>query len=166
MGEKIKIGVSRCLLGDKVRYDGGDKQDPFITDILSSYIEWVPVCPEVEYGLGVPREAMHLEGNPADPRLITIHTKIDHTDRMKVWVRNRCINLEKENLCGFIFKSGSPSCGMEGVEVYGDEGESLGTGAGLFAQEFKACFPFLPVEDEERLHDPLVREIFMDRIFW
>ncbi len=89
MEDKIKIGISRCLLGEKVRYDGGHKWDRFITDTLGKYLEFVPVCPEVECGLGVPREAMHLEGNPADPRLVTIRTKIDHTEGMKNWALRR-----------------------------------------------------------------------------
>jgi uncharacterized protein YbbK (DUF523 family) len=163
--KKIKIGVSRCLLGDKVRYDGGHKWDRFITDTLGAYFEWVPVCPEVECGLGIPREAMHLEGNPADPLLVTICTKIDHTDRMKGFARSRCIELEEENLCGFIFKSSSPSCGMERVMINGGKGEPVGTGVGLFARKFMVRFPLLPVEDEGRLHDPLVRENFIERIF-
>ena len=130
MEEKIKIGISRCLLGEKVRYDGGHKWDRFITDTLGSYLEFAPVCPEVECGLGVPREAMHLEGNPDDPRLVTIRTKIDHTEKMKSWAQRRVAELEKEGLCGFIFKRGSPSSGMERVKIYGDKGEPAKTGVG------------------------------------
>jgi uncharacterized protein YbgA (DUF1722 family)/uncharacterized protein YbbK (DUF523 family) len=162
---KIKIGVSRCLLGDPVRYDGGHKRDPYLTETLSNYIEWVPVCPEVECGLGVPREAMHLEGNSNDPRLITIRSKIDHTDHMKAWARRRCQELEKEDLGGYIFKSGSPSSGMERVKIYGAKGEPARTGIGLFARAFMDHFPLLPVEDEGRLHDPQLRENFIERIF-
>ena len=152
-------------MGEKVRYDGGHKWDRFITDTLGSYLEFVPVCPEVECGLGVPREAMHLEGDPDDPRLVTIRTKMDHTDRMIQWARRRIAELEKEDLCGFIFKSGSPSSGMERVKVYGDKGEPVKTGVGIFAREFMARFPLLPVEDEGRLHDPQLRENFIERIF-
>jgi uncharacterized protein YbgA (DUF1722 family)/uncharacterized protein YbbK (DUF523 family) len=165
MEDKIKIGISWCLLGEKVRYDGGHQWDRFITDTLGPYLEFVPVCPEVECGLGVPREAMHLVGNPVDPRLVTIHTKIDYTEPMKIWAQRRIAELEKKGLCGFIFKSGSPSSGMEGVKIYGDKGEPVKTGVGIFAREFMARFPLLPVEDEGRLHDPQLRENFIERIF-
>ena len=165
MEDKIKIGISRCLLGDNVRYDGGHKWDRFITDTLGIYLEFVPVCPEVECGLGVPREAMHLIGDPQNPRLVTIRTKIDHTDKMKTYAQQRTAELAKEDLCGFIFKSGSPSSGLERVKVYRDKGEPVKKGVGLFAREFMARFPLLPVEDEGRLHDPQLRENFIERIF-
>jgi uncharacterized protein YbgA (DUF1722 family)/uncharacterized protein YbbK (DUF523 family) len=165
MEEKIKIGISRCLLGDKVRYDGGHRWERFITDTLGTYLEFVPVCPEVECGLGVPREAMHLEGNPDNPRLVTIRSKIDYTAKMKIWAQRRIGELEKEDLCGFIFKSGSPSSGMERVKVYGDKGEPAKSGVGLFAYAFMARFPLLPVKEEGRLHDPQLRENFIERIF-
>ena len=128
--------------------------DPFITETLGRYVDFVPVCPEVECGLGVPREAMHLEGDPRNPRLVTIHSKIDHTDKMVQWARKRAAELEKEGLCGFIFKSGSPSSGMERVKVYGAKGGPAKKGVGLFAREFMNRFPLIPVEDEGRLHDP------------
>ncbi len=165
MEDKIKIGISRCLLGENVRYDGGHKWDRFITDTLGKYLEFAPVCPEVECGLGVPREAMHLEGNPSDPRLVTIRTKIDHTEKMKKWARMRIDELEGEGLLGFIFKSGSPSSGLERVKVYGEKGEPAKTGVGIFAREFMSHFPLLPVEDEGRLHDPQLRENFIEQIF-
>jgi uncharacterized protein YbgA (DUF1722 family)/uncharacterized protein YbbK (DUF523 family) len=165
MEDKIKIGVSLCLLGENVRYDGGHKRDRFITDTLVNYLEFVPVCPEVECGLGVPREAMHLEGNPDDPRLLTIHTKTDHTEKMKHWALRRLAELENEGLCGFIFKSDSPSSGMERVKIYRETGGPTKTGVGIFAREFMSRFPLLPVEDEGRLHDPQLRENFIERIF-
>jgi uncharacterized protein YbgA (DUF1722 family)/uncharacterized protein YbbK (DUF523 family) len=163
--DKIKCGISSCLLGNKVRYDGGHRLDPFIAETLGRYVDFVPVCPEVECGLGVPREAMHLEGDPRNPRLVTIHTKIDLTDKMVQWARQRSIALEKEDLCGFIFKSGSPSSGMERVKVYGGNGSPAKVGVGLFAQEFMNHFPLIPAEDEGRLHDPGLRENFIERIF-
>lgn len=165
MENKIRIGISRCLLGEKVRYDGGHRRDRFITDTLGIYLEFVPVCPEVECGLGVPREAMHLEGNPAHPRLVTIRTKTDHTETMKNWARRRIAELENEGLCGFIFKSGSPSSGMEQVKIYQDHGKALKTGVGIFAREFMSRFPLLPVEEDRRLHDHRIRENFIERIF-
>jgi uncharacterized protein YbgA (DUF1722 family)/uncharacterized protein YbbK (DUF523 family) len=163
--EKIKLGISSCLLGNKVRYDGGHRLDPFITETLGRYVDFVPVCPEMECGLGVPREAMHLEGDPRNPRLVTIHTKVDLTDKMIQWVAQRTVELEKEDLCGFIFKSGSPSSGMERVKIYGGKGSPAKVGVGLFAREFMHHFPLIPVEDEGRLHDPGLRENFIERIF-
>jgi uncharacterized protein YbgA (DUF1722 family)/uncharacterized protein YbbK (DUF523 family) len=163
--EKIKIGISSCLLGNKVRYDGGHRLDPFITQTLGRYVDFVPVCPEVECGLGVPREAMHLEGDFRNPRLITIHTKIDLTDKLTPWARQRTIELEKEGFCGFIFKSGSPSSGMERVKIYGEKGSPARIGVGLFAREYMNHFPLIPVEEEGRLHDPVLRENFIEQIF-
>jgi uncharacterized protein YbgA (DUF1722 family)/uncharacterized protein YbbK (DUF523 family) len=165
MDQKIKLGVSACLLGQEVRYDGGHKRDRFITDILSLYVEYVPVCPEVEYGLGIPREALRLVGDPASPRLVTTRTKRDHTDRMLQYARKRVAQLSKENLCGFIFKSKSPSSGMERVKVYNEKGMPVNKGVGLFARVFMEHFPLIPVEEEGRLHDPKLRENFIESIF-
>jgi uncharacterized protein YbgA (DUF1722 family)/uncharacterized protein YbbK (DUF523 family) len=163
--EKIKLGISTCLLGENVRYDGGHKLDRFLTDTLRQYVEYVPVCPEVEYGLGVPRESMHLEGNPDSPRLVTIRTKQDITDCMVQWAQKRVVQLEKKGLCGFIFKSDSPSSGMERIRVYNEKGIPVKKGVGIFARIFMDHFPLLPVEDEGRLHDPGLRENFIERIF-
>ena len=165
--EKIRLGISACLLGQQVRFDGGHQLDRFITDTLGNYVEFVPVCPEVECGLGVPREAMRLVGDPAAPRLMTVRTKIDHTERMIKWGETRVWELAQENLCGFIFKSKSPSSGMERVRVYNEpaQGTSVTKGVGMFARIFMAHLPLLPVEDEGRLHDPELRENFIERIF-
>jgi len=152
-------------LGENVRYDGGHKLDRFLTDTLGQYVEYVPVCPEVECGLPVPREAMHLEGDPDSPRLVTIRTKQDMTDRMVEWARKRVLALEKEALCGFIFKSDSPSSGMERIKVYNEKGMPVKKGIGIFAKIFMDHFPLLPVEEEGRLHDPNLRENFIERIF-
>ena len=165
MDEKIKLGVSACLLGHKVRYDGGHKRDRFITDILSRYVEYVPVCPEVETGLGIPREALRLVGDPVSPRLVTVKTNRDTTERMLRYARRKIIQLEKENLCGFIFKSKSPSSGMERVKVYNEKGMPVNKGVGIFARVFMEHFPLIPVEDEGRLHDPRLRENFIESIF-
>ncbi len=162
---KIKLGISACLLGKNVRYDGGHKLDRFLRDTLGQYVEYLPVCPEVECGLPVPRESMHLEGNPESPRLITTQTKQDMTERMVRWANKRVWELEKENLCGFIFKSDSPSSGMERVKVYNEKNMPVKKGIGIFAKIFMEHFPLLPVEDEGRLHDPKLRENFIERIF-
>jgi uncharacterized protein YbgA (DUF1722 family)/uncharacterized protein YbbK (DUF523 family) len=163
---KIKLGISSCLLGEKVRYDGGHKLDRYITDTLGKYVEFVPVCPEVECGLGIPREAMHLVASPEGLRLVTIRSQVDYTDRMLAWARKRVMELEQEDLCGFIFKSDSPSSGMERVKIFSRKGGgSAKTGVGLFAREFMQHFPLLPVEEEGRLHDPGLRENFLERLF-
>lgn len=160
-----RIGISACLLGESVRYDGQHKLDVFLRDTLGKYVEFVPVCPEVECGLSVPREAMRLVGDPASPRLVTIHTGVDHTDRMLAWAERRVRQLESERLCGFIFKSRSPSSGLERVKVYDGSGGMTKTGVGLFARAFTAHFPRLPVEEEGRLHDPELCEHFIERFF-
>ncbi|GAB6909988.1 conserved hypothetical protein [Desulfosarcina cetonica] len=165
MSDLIKIGISACLLGEKVRYDGGHKHDRYITDTLGRYFAFVPVCPETECGLGVPREAMRLEGDPAHPRLVTNKTHVDHTARMTTWVNERIKALAAEDLCGFIFKKGSPSSGLYRVKVYNDQGYPSNSGRGLFAAAFTRWFPRIPVEEEGRLHDPELRENFIERIF-
>ncbi|OGP62932.1 MAG: hypothetical protein A2V65_12195, partial [Deltaproteobacteria bacterium RBG_13_49_15] len=165
MDDSIKIGISTCLLGKPVRYDGGHKLDRFLTDTLGQFVNYVQVCPEVECGLGVPREAMRLTGNPKAPRLVTIRSRIDYTDQVAGWARKRVAELEKEELCGFIFKSNSPSSGMERVKIYNDKGVTLKNGVGIFARIFMERFPLIPVEDEGRLHDPVLRENFIERIF-
>lgn len=165
MEKKILLGISSCLLGEPVRYDGGHKLDHFLADILGGFVEYVPVCPEFEAGFGVPREAMRLVGQPAAPRLMTIQTSIDLTERMSRWTGKKLRELEKRDLCGFVFKSGSPSSGMERVKVYDENGNSRKTGAGLFAKAYMERFPLVPVEDEGRLHDMDIRENFIVRLF-
>ena len=163
--EKIKLGISTCLLGENVRFDGGHKLDRYLTDTLGQFVEYVPVCPEVECGFGVPRESFRLVGDPGNPRLVTSRTNQDHTERMAAWAKKRVAELEKENLCGFIFKSGSPSSGMERVRMYDHNGVPSKVGVGIFARIFMDHFPLLPVEEEGRLHDPRLRENFIERIF-
>ena len=163
--ERIRLGVSRCLMGENVRYDGGHQLDRFIRDTLGKYVDFVPVCPEVECGLPVPREAMRLTGKPDSPRLMTIHTRKDLTDQMLTWAHLKVAELAEIGLCGYIFKSNSPSSGMERVKVYNDQGMPVKIGVGLFARVFMDRFPLLPVEDEGRLHDPKLRENFIESIF-
>lgn len=164
--EKIRLGISACLLGQRVRYDGGHKRDPFLTDTLARYVDYVPVCPEVECGMSTPREALRLVGDPAQPRLVTSKTGIEYTAQMQTWADERLARLAQDNLCGFIFKSRSPSSGMERVKVYSDKGGMPSkTGSGIFARAFMEHFPLLPVEEEGRLHDPRLRENFIECIF-
>jgi uncharacterized protein YbgA (DUF1722 family)/uncharacterized protein YbbK (DUF523 family) len=165
MSIKIRLGISTCLLGEPVRYDGGHKLDSFLAKTLGQYVEYVPVCPEVECGMSVPREPMHLEGDPEAPRLVTIRTRVDKTGQMAEWAEKRVVMLEKENLMGFIFKSDSPSSGMERVKIYNAKGMAVRKGVGIFARRFIEHFPLLPVEEEGRLHDPALRENFIERVF-
>jgi uncharacterized protein YbgA (DUF1722 family)/uncharacterized protein YbbK (DUF523 family) len=163
--ERLKLGISSCLLGERVRYDGQHKLDRFLRDTLGEHVDYVPVCPEVECGLSTPREAMRLVGDPAAPRLVTIKTGRDLTDQMHAWAARRLAALEREGLCGFIFKSKSPSSGMERVKVYDGGNVPHRVGSGLFAAAFMAHFPLLPVEEDGRLNDPRLRESFIERVF-
>jgi len=165
MAAEIKIGVSKCLLGEKVRFDGGHKHDRYITGTLGQYFDFVPVCPETECGLGIPREAMRLVGDLHHPRLVTNKTGMDRTEQMLSWASGRLDGLEKEGLCGFIFKKDSPSSGLHRVKVYNQAGQPVKSGRGLFAAAFTARFPRIPVEEEGRLHDPGLRENFIERVF-
>jgi len=166
MSDLPRVGVSRCLLGEPVRYDGGHKLDRFLTDVLAPFVEYVPVCPEVECGLSVPREAMRLVGAPEAPRLVTVKTKADLTGRMDAWAEGKVVELAASDLCGFVFKYGSPSSGMSRVKVYPETGGApVLKGRGLFAARLMDALPLLPVEDEGRLNDPALRENFIERVF-
>ena len=165
MNDRIKIGISSCLLGEKVRYDGGHKLDNYLKDTLGQFIDWVPVCPEVESGLSVPREPMRLVGYTANPRLIKSRSGIDYTDHMLEWAEKRLVGVEQEGLCGFIFKSKSPSSGLRGVKVYASTGIMSRAGTGIFAKAFIDKFPYTPVEDDGGLSAPDLRENFIERVF-
>jgi uncharacterized protein YbgA (DUF1722 family)/uncharacterized protein YbbK (DUF523 family) len=164
MTQPILIGISACLLGEHVRYDGGHKHDRYITDTLGGYFAFTPVCPEVGCGLPTPREAMRLEGDPAAPRLMTGKTRVDKSEQMMAYCSAIIETLEREDLCGFIFKKSSPSCGLFRVKVY-NNGQAQKVGSGLFAAAFAARFPLLPLEEEGRLNDAPIRENFIERIF-
>jgi len=163
--EKIRLGISACLLGEKVRFDGGHKLDRFLTETLGRFVEYVPVCPEVELGLPTPREALRLVDDQGRTRLVFSKSGDDITSRMTAWSKQRVVELEREGLCGFVFKSKSPSSGMERVKLYDRNGVPAKQGVGLFAREFMAHFPLLPVEEDGRLHDPCLRENFIECIF-
>jgi uncharacterized protein YbgA (DUF1722 family)/uncharacterized protein YbbK (DUF523 family) len=161
----LRLGISRCLLGDEVRFDGGHKRDNFLTDVFGRYVEWVSVCPEVEAGLGTPREAMRLVGDPQEPRLVTIKSGTDHTRALETMTTNRIAELKELDLSGFVFKRGSPSCGVERVRVYTEHGMPSHNGIGIFARAFIEHFPLIPVEEEGRLCDAPLRENFIERVF-
>jgi uncharacterized protein YbgA (DUF1722 family)/uncharacterized protein YbbK (DUF523 family) len=161
----IRIGISSCLLGDKVRFDGGHKRDPYIVETLGQYFQWIPVCPEMEMGLGAPRESLRLVGTSDALRLIASKSAIDYTEAMQRYTARRLEELSRLDLHGYILKKNSPSCGMERVRVYGPKDSVQRRGRGMFAQALMACFPLLPVEEEGRLQDMRLRENFIARVF-
>ena len=166
MKEKIKIGMSSCLLGEEVRWDADHKHDQYVRDVLGSYFDYVSICPEVDVGMGVPRETVALYGTLENPKMITKRSKTDWTKKMNHYTKDRIHELTKENLCGYVFKSKSPSCGIGKVPIYSEFGSSrMRHGSGMFASSFVKVFPLVPVEDEGRLHDPVIRENFIVRIF-
>lgn len=132
MEVKIKLGISACLLGRPVRYDGGHKLDTFLRDTVGRFVEYVPVCPEAEAGFGIPREPMQLEGDLEAPRVITIETRRDMTEAMACWAGKRLKELADEGLRGFILKSRSPSCAIGTAPLFGETGEAKGTASGVF----------------------------------
>ena len=166
MNNKIKIGVSSCLIGEKVRWNGDHKQDRYVKDTLAKFFEYVSVCPEVEVGMGTPRETVALHGTLENPQMLGKKTRTNWTGRMKRYSKDRIKDLSKDDLCGFIFKSKSPSCGLGRIPVY-DELDKNKTrpGNGLFANAFIKANPFVPTEDEGRLRDPKIRENFIVRVF-
>jgi uncharacterized protein YbgA (DUF1722 family)/uncharacterized protein YbbK (DUF523 family) len=165
--EPLRIGVSSCLLGQEVRFDGGHKRSAFLTDQLAPYVEWVPVCPEVEVGMGVPRPTVRLERHEGDVRMIEPRSGADHTDAMSRWAAARASRLRQAGLHGYVLKKDSPSCGFDRVKVYpgGEKGMAKRDGRGLFAEALIRALPELPVEDEGRLNDPRLRENFIERLF-
>ncbi|HKA61696.1 MAG TPA: DUF523 and DUF1722 domain-containing protein [Methylomirabilota bacterium] len=162
----IRIGISSCLLGEEVRYDGGHQKDTYLTEVLGRHVTWVPVCPELEVGMGVPREPIRLVGNAAGPRLLGLTSGTDHTDRMNAFARRRAQELARRGLSGYVLKRGSPSCGLEQVKLYRDEHAAPErAGVGLFARVLRETLPLLPLEEEGRLADARRRDGFIIRVF-
>lgn len=161
----IRIGISTCLLGEPVRFDGGHKRDGFLVDTFGRWVEWVPVCPEVEIGLGTPRETMRLVRAEGGVRLVMPKSGRDHTEAMTSFAERRAAELARADLSGYVLKKDSPSCGMERVKIYDRHGTPARTGAGLFAAALAARLPRLPIEEEGRLSDPRLRENFVERVF-
>lgn len=163
--QTIRLGVSSCLLGEKVRHNGGHTRNRFMVETLDPWVEWVPVCPEVEIGLGVPRESLRLVGTVDAPRMVGTKSGVDHTDTMTTWSGKRLEQLCRSRLHGYVFKKGSPSCGVFRVKIYDKNSVPSSIGRGLFAEALTTAMPLLPVEDEGRLNDPNLRENFIERIF-
>jgi uncharacterized protein YbbK (DUF523 family) len=164
MFNKMKIGISSCLLGNNVRYDGRNRLDQTVIGALGPFVEWVPVCPEVESGLPVPREAMQLVQSAESRRMITIFTSVDQTEHVMQWVERELADLEDLGLCGFVFKARSPSCAIADAEIFTPSGTLIDKGPGIFAKMFMARFPSIPVVDEESLQDATVRGSFLERV--
>jgi uncharacterized protein YbbK (DUF523 family) len=164
MKKKPLVGISTCLLGENVRHDGGNKLNRYLRDTLGKYVDYLPVCPEVECGMSVPREAVHLADINGDIHLVTVKTNIDMTEKMNSWIKKHIKDLSKKQLCGFIFKSKSPSCGLSDAEVVRKKGIEK-NGTGLFAKFFIESFPMIPVVDEKVLNDLDPRENFIKQIF-
>lgn len=163
--QAIRIGISSCLLGEKVRYDGGHKRDLFIADTLSQYFEWEPVCPEAMVGMGVPRETVQLRQLHSEIKMVGLKTQRDWTRSMNQFSLQKSRYLSERNICGYIFKKGSPSCGLFRVNVYTENNMPQKSGRGLFAEAVAQHMPLLPVEEEGRLQDPVLRENFITRVF-
>ena len=164
-GSVIRVGVSACLLGAKVRYDGQHKLHQWVTGTLGQFVAFVPVCPEVDIGLGTPRESIRIERDGQRDRLMAPKSRVDHTASMEGYARAKCEGLTAMDLSGYILKKDSPSCGMERVRVYSGSGVAQRTGRGFFARALMERFPILPVEEEGRLNDPWLRENFLERVF-
>jgi len=166
MSESLpRLGISACLLGKSVRYDGKTKLDQFLVDVFEGLVRWVPVCPEVECGMSVPREPIQLRGDPQAPRLVVIKTGKDLTYQMLNWAARRLGELERESLAGFIFKSRSPSSGLRKIPVHDRQGIPCAQWVGLFASAFMKKFPKVPVEDEIGMRDSFSQKKFIDTIW-
>jgi len=165
VGQKPKLGISACLLGHKVRYEGAHMRDLFLTDLLVKFVDWIPICPEVEVGMGVPRETVRLVGAATHPRMIAEKSGKDWTEVMNRFATKRVREITDDNLSGYVFKKNSPSCGMERVRVYNSKGMAVRQGRGLFAAALMNIWPLLPVEEEGRLNDLKLRENFIERVF-
>jgi uncharacterized protein YbgA (DUF1722 family)/uncharacterized protein YbbK (DUF523 family) len=161
----IRIGISACLLGQEVRFDGGHKRSDFLVDIFGPFVEFVPVCPEVEVGLGVPRETLRLVRDGADVRLLGNKSGADRTDAMRRYSDRRTTSLTNDDLSGYVLKKDSPSCGMERVRIYTASGIPARNGRGLYADALIRRFPNLPIEEEGRLNDAHLRDNFIERVF-
>jgi len=161
----LRLGVSSCLLGSEVRHDGGHRRSPFLTDVLGPLVEWVPVCPEVEVGMGIPRPTLRLVRANDETRMVETNSGVDHTRRMDRYTTRRVRALRSLELCGYVLKKNSPSCGMERVKLYAEKGGSRRTGTGLYAARLLEAYPNLPVEEEDRLDDARLRENFIERVF-
>ena len=161
---RLRVGISTCLLGEKVRYDGKHKRADDIINAFAPYVDWVSLCPEVGSGMSIPRETIRLVGDKHSQQLITSYTCINHTKAMNDWIENQIQLLEKEHLSAYILKSGSPSCGLSQIKIYDEHAKVVDRGQGLFAQALTKRWPQLPVAEEIELQSPEKRGIFLQRM--
>jgi uncharacterized protein YbbK (DUF523 family) len=159
-----RVGVSSCLLGEEVRYDGGHKRSEAVVDELSSRCDWIPVCPELEIGLGVPRDPLHLAGDVDGPTMIVTRTGEDLTARMKQFAAHRIDALLAERIAGYVLKSKSPSCGLGTVPIGARNDPDAPRGSGLFAAALRERAPLLPLIEEIGLTDATQRESFTRKV--
>lgn len=161
---RVRIGISSCLLGERVRYDGNHKRQDYLIETWGRYVEFVPVCPEVGIGLGVPRPPIRLVGDRARPRAVGVRdATLDVTAPLEAYARARARQFD--DLSGHIFKSKSPSCGLARVPVYAGDKAARRAGRGVYARVVTDAHPLLPVEEEGRLNDPELRDNFIERVF-
>ena len=165
MSKRIKIGISACLMGQKVRYDGGSFQPKLIHSVLPDYMDFVPFCPEVEIGMSVPRETVRLVTTETGIKLKAPKSGTDYTNQMNAYSIEKTNALSKLEISGYILKKGSPTCGMERVRVYNSRGIPEKSGNGLFASQLKKAFPNIPIEEDGRLNDIHLREHWIERVF-
>jgi uncharacterized protein YbgA (DUF1722 family)/uncharacterized protein YbbK (DUF523 family) len=161
----IRLGVSGCLLGERVRYNGEHKHDRYLTDVLGNYFEWISVCPEFEIGMGVPRESFRLAGSAEKLRMVGLESDTDWTGRMNGYAKDKVNQLAKLGLCGYVLKKNSPSCGLDKVGIYGKSGKLVKQGRGLFAEAITRRFPLMPIVEEDDLNDSAARDNFIVRVF-
>jgi len=160
---KIRVGVSSCLLGARVRYDGGHKCDAWINGTLAAYFEFVPVCPEVAIGLGTPRQPIRLIRSGDGIRVRGVDRRhVDVTERLRAYGRSMAAQLT--DISGYIFKRGSPSCGLRRVPIYDEAGRPVAQGVGAYARAIMDVHPLLPCEEEGRLDDPEIGADFITRV--
>ncbi|MGH7820265.1 MAG: DUF523 domain-containing protein [Candidatus Binatia bacterium] len=164
MSDEVRVGVSACLLGEAVRHDGGHKREPIVADVLARLVRLVPVCPEVEIGLGTPREPIRLEREGGGVRLVGIVSRRDLTRAMDDYSRRKLDELSLLGLSGYILKKSSPSCGADRVPVTDSRGSAVGYAAGRFAAALRDRWPLLPIEEEDRLADATTLRSFLERV--
>jgi len=160
----VRIGISSCLLGERVRYDGGHKRNDYLTDVVSRFVEWVPVCPEAESGMGIPRKPIQLT-QLGDDILVLTKDGVDYTEVVDKFAEQRIRTLERAKLSGYILKSRSPTCGMVQVPIIQPKTITLRKGRGIYANRLIKAFPYLPIEEDIRLQNPRFRENFITRVF-
>ena len=165
LDDKPRLGVSSCLLGNSIRYDGGHCRNKMVCEQLGLFFQWVPICPEVEMGMPVPRETVRLVAQDGRTRLVGNKSGTDYSEAMRAYTERKLKQIAPLRLHGYILKKNSPTCGMERVPLYGTAGGRIGKTGGLFAAAMTRAFPLLPVEEEGRLNDLALKDNFVERVY-